>query len=165
MAGVISFTVERILKIKNILFIFLIVLLGLMGMSFGFKEMVSDLTKINLETQKQMTVGLFGVVSFMWLTGIPFLMIITGFGSGLIANEETDGTFLLLVSKPVKRYKIVLGKFIGLLYSGFILQVTAVFWRLHYYDRYNGSGSGCYENTAKNNSRYYYVRIYCYTFV
>lgn len=126
MIGIISFTIERILKIKNIILILSLVLLAVMGMSFGFQEMVGDLTKINLDNQMQMTVGLFGVVSFMWITGIPFLLIIIGFGSGLIMDEETDGTLLLLVSKPIKRYKIVLGKFIGLIISGFLLQVTCI---------------------------------------
>jgi len=58
----------------------------------------------------------------------PLLMLIfsIGFGSGAIAGEEERGTLDLLLSNPLKRWHLVLDKFIAMLICTLLL--TFVFW-------------------------------------
>ncbi len=67
-------------------------------------------SKLTLGMQVQFTTGLFIVLAFLWTAGIP-LVLLTGLTCGsAIAKDDEEGTLLLLVSKPVGRAEIVLGK-------------------------------------------------------
>lgn len=64
---------------------------------------------------------------FFWTFGIIFTSIIGIFGAPLIAEEIDSGTMLILVSKPINRYKIFLGKYIALFLYGILLSLSAIF--------------------------------------
>ncbi len=64
---------------------------------------------------------------FFWTLGIAFICIIGTSGASLIAEEVHSGTMLILVSKPIRRIKIFLGKFLGLFLYGAVLSFCAVF--------------------------------------
>lgn len=64
---------------------------------------------------------------FFWTLGIAFICIIGVSGASLIAEEVHSGTMLILVSKPIRRIKIFLGKFLGLFLYGALLSFCAVF--------------------------------------
>jgi len=64
---------------------------------------------------------------FFWTFGIIFTSIIGIFGAALIAEEVSSGTMLILVSKPINRYKIFLGKYVALFLYGILLSFSAIF--------------------------------------
>ncbi len=63
---------------------------------------------------------------FFWTFGIILTSIIGISGSHLISEEVNTGTMLILISKPIKRYKIFVGKYIALFLHGLFLSFTAL---------------------------------------
>jgi len=64
---------------------------------------------------------------FFWSLGICFICIIGTSGASLISEEVHSGTMLILVSKPIQRVKIFIGKYIGLFLYGATLSFIAIF--------------------------------------
>lgn len=64
---------------------------------------------------------------WFWTLGIAFICIVGTSGASLISEEVHSGSMLILVSKPIPRIKIFLGKYIGLFLYGAILSFLAVF--------------------------------------
>jgi ABC-2 type transport system permease protein len=62
------------------------------------------------------------ILVFIWVAGIPLALLAAVTCGSFISKEEEDGTLLLLVSKPVRRYEIVLGKFLAFVVNMLILQ-------------------------------------------
>ncbi|RNC29105.1 MAG: hypothetical protein AWM53_01025 [Candidatus Dichloromethanomonas elyunquensis] len=67
---------------------------------------------------------------FFWILGPPFLFWIAGYGIRLISEERNQGTLLLLVSKPLPRYSIILGKYLGLVMSALLIGECSLFLAL-----------------------------------
>ncbi len=70
-------------------------------------------------------------ISFIWTAGFFLAFAVVTSAAGAISREANDGTLLALVSKPISRRQIVLGKFVGivvhaLLMVAVILLVQAV---------------------------------------
>ncbi len=64
---------------------------------------------------------------FLITYGLVFTILIGSSGASLIAEEVSKGTMILLVSKPISRVKIFLGKYIALCLYGAILSFIALF--------------------------------------
>jgi len=64
---------------------------------------------------------------FFWTFGIILTSIIGFFGAPLISEEVNNGTIVILISKPIKRYKIFLGKYIALLIFALLLSFCTIF--------------------------------------
>ena len=64
---------------------------------------------------------------FFWSLGLSYTIFIGISGSPLIADEVSSGTMLILISKPISRIKIFLGKFIGVFLYGMLLSFVAIF--------------------------------------
>ncbi len=64
---------------------------------------------------------------FFWSLGLSYTIFIGISGSPLIADEISSGTMLILISKPISRIKIFLGKFIGVFLYGMVLSFIAIF--------------------------------------
>lgn len=67
---------------------------------------------------------------FMWTFGIAYTSLIGILGAPLIAEELRSGTMLVLVSKPIKRISIFLGKYVALFVFGCILSFVSLFTAL-----------------------------------
>lgn len=65
--------------------------------------------------------------AFFWTLGLVFTIIIGTSGAPLIAEEVKSGTMLLLVSKPISRLKIFIGKFIAVYLYGMVLSFFSIF--------------------------------------
>jgi len=86
----------------------------------------AGLSSMTLAMQNQMIMGFFIILSFIWIAGVP-LVLLAGVTCGdFISKEDQDGTLLLLVSKPVRRYEIILGKFLAFMLSTVLLELTAL---------------------------------------
>ncbi|MFX1572051.1 MAG: ABC transporter permease [Promethearchaeota archaeon] len=64
---------------------------------------------------------------FFWSLGLSYTVFIGISGSPLIADELNSGTMLILVSKPISRIKIFLGKFVGVFLYGMLLSFIVIF--------------------------------------
>jgi ABC-type transport system involved in multi-copper enzyme maturation permease subunit len=76
----------------------------------------------------------FLAVSFLWIAGFFLAFLVSANAAGFVAKEESDGTLLLLSSKPVSRRQIVLGKLAALvvrtvLLEAVLLTLVAVLFR------------------------------------
>jgi len=76
--------------------------------------------------QNQMVVGFFIVLAFMWIGGIPLVLLASVTCGDFISKEDQDGTLLLLVSKPVRRYEIIIGKFLAFMLNAMLLEAAAL---------------------------------------
>ncbi len=65
--------------------------------------------------------------AFFWSLGLVYTMIIGTAGAPLIAEEVKSGTMLLLVSKPISRIKIFIGKYIAVYLYGMVLSLFSIF--------------------------------------
>lgn len=113
---------------RSVLFLIAVIMVPLIGpMMFasGAPGGVS-IASMTLAMQNQMIVGLFIILAFMWIAGIP-LVLLAGVTCGdFISKEEQDGTLLLLTSKPVRRYEIIIGKFLAFMLSSVLLEMIAL---------------------------------------
>ncbi len=64
-------------------------------------------------------------ISFIWTTGFFLAFTVVTSAAGSISKESNDGTLLALVSKPIARRQIVLGKFAGVVIHA-LLMVTVI---------------------------------------
>ncbi len=58
---------------------------------------------------------MYCMLTFVLIAGLCIWMIVANTSSGLFANELHEGTLRLLLSKPVSRYELVVGKIGGML--------------------------------------------------
>ena len=65
--------------------------------------------------------------AFFWTLGLVYTIIIGTTGAPLIAEEVRSGTMLLLVSKPISRLKIFIGKYIAVYLYGMLLSFLSIF--------------------------------------
>lgn len=63
---------------------------------------------------------------FFWTLGLSFIIIIGISGASQIAEEVSSGSMLILVSKPISRFKIFLGKYIAVYIFSNILGIGAI---------------------------------------
>ncbi|MFX1328857.1 MAG: ABC transporter permease [Promethearchaeota archaeon] len=64
---------------------------------------------------------------FFWSLGLAYTIFIGISGAPLIAEEISSGTMLILISKPISRIKIFLGKYIGVFLYGMVLSFVSIF--------------------------------------
>jgi ABC-type transport system involved in multi-copper enzyme maturation permease subunit len=64
-------------------------------------------------------------ISFIWTCGLFLAFAVVTSAAGAISKESNDGTLLTLVSKPIARRQIVLGKFAGIVLHS-LLMITVI---------------------------------------
>lgn len=101
------------------------------GVTQGLPE---DVGTAPLHVQEQGLIEAFAQASFVWAVGLP-MMILTGvLAASAIATEAERGTLQILLSKPIRRWEVLLGKFAAILLftvlamlAGVSIAATAVF--------------------------------------
>jgi ABC-2 type transport system permease protein len=109
---------------RTMLFVIAMIIAPLIGAG-AFSE-GAQISKMPLMMQDQMAVGFYIVLSFMWMVGIPLVLLAGLTCGGFIAKEDEEGTLLLLVSKPIRRCEIVAGKFLAFMINAALLSLTAL---------------------------------------
>ncbi|UCD04144.1 MAG: ABC transporter permease subunit [Candidatus Woesearchaeota archaeon] len=126
---IMSKTLKDLFSIKrSILFLITITAIPLIGAMLFMESDFGELTlaSMTLAMQNQMVLGFFMIMSFMWIAGIPLVLLAIVTCGDSISKEQQDGTLLVLVSKPVRRYEIVIGKFLAFIISAILLEVIAL---------------------------------------
>ncbi|AAM25541.1 ABC-type transport system involved in multi-copper enzyme maturation permease subunit [Caldanaerobacter subterraneus subsp. tengcongensis MB4] len=110
MITIIKYTFKEMLKKRAFLLVFILSLLYLSIYAFGLSrifERPSDSIYDIIFQSEILSAGLF----FANLI-VAFLVVLTSVNA--ISGEIESGTIYSILSKPIKRYELVLGKFIGL---------------------------------------------------
>ncbi len=122
-------TFRNLLKLKSTVIFIIIMSILPVVISFIIKSQLYS-GKMSFESQLDFTVGIYYILIFMWVLGIPFLIMISAKGIGLIANELSEGTLGLLVSMKISRYQIVLYKWLALYIVTLLLGILGIFSNL-----------------------------------
>lgn len=93
---------------KKVLWIFLIVAMGMIGLSLAFSKTLSFSTQAGSSSDFMMLKS-FG----MGLIAVAGLFISLVMGVSLIPQEIERRTIYTILSKPVKRYEFIIGKLLG----------------------------------------------------
>jgi len=107
---IIKYTFKEMLKKRAFLLVFILSLLYLSIYAFGLSrifERPSDSIYDIIFQSEILSAGLF-FANFI----VAFLVVLTSVNA--ISGEIESGTIYSILSKPIKRYELVLGKFIGL---------------------------------------------------
>jgi len=123
---IIKKTFQDIYSLKKLIFTTLLMVLipllfviaPILGVDFGAVSVHHAATAIGITL-------VFWV--FFWMLGLTFTSVIGTSGSSLIAEEVSSGTLLILVSKPISRIKIFLGKYIALYLYGMLVSFLSIF--------------------------------------
>lgn len=118
-------TLNDLLSLKRSL-VYLIIMIIVPVAVAAILGSVSNLSSMTLGNQTQTVVMFYIIIVFFWVAGIPLVLFTAVTCGDFITKEENEGTLLLLVSKPVRRYEIVLGKFFAFLINILILEAIAI---------------------------------------
>jgi len=106
----------------------LILILSPLMIGFGSITTINvDFDSISVEHAASIITIVLAYPLFSWTFGIVFTSILGIFGAPLVAEEVDSGTILILVSKPINRYKIFLAKYIALFLYGILLSFSIIF--------------------------------------
>jgi len=112
---------------RSILFLIGVMILPFFATTiFVSSESGNSIANMTLAMQNQMAVGFFIILGFMWIIGIPVVLMAGVTCGDFISKEDQDGTLLLLVSKPVRRYEIVMGKFLAFMINAVLLSLIVL---------------------------------------
>jgi len=130
---VLSKTLGDLMSLKRTIALVLVGISIPISISFAWRDEMMK-TPMSLEMQTHYVIDNFTILLFMWLAGFFLVLTVVATAAGFISKEDTDGTLLLMVSKPINRFEIVLGKFLALVLNTMILQAMVlllsvlVFW-------------------------------------
>ncbi len=79
-----------------------------------------------LDVQSKLVSSYF-MFGFFIIIGIPFILYLVLLSAGAISREIDKGTFLLIFSRPVKRFDVLLGKFLGIFLYFFLINAFILF--------------------------------------
>lgn len=81
---------------------------------------------LSLAQQEIRLLAVYATMSWFWGVGIPILVLGAIFGANTLAREDETGTLRMLLSKPVRRWEVLLGTALGIVLSLFLVGVASV---------------------------------------
>lgn len=115
------------------LLIYLVVVALPQLMFSNLSEEANMFSGLGMGLKTEFVIGFFLVFAFVWVCGVAPAVLASLMGASFVAQEEADGTLLVLVSKPVRRVDIFLSKFAAftvaaLAFSASSLLVSLYIW-------------------------------------
>ncbi|MFX1499593.1 MAG: ABC transporter permease [Promethearchaeota archaeon] len=122
---VIKKTFQDIYSFKK--FIIMIIFMLLLPLIYSFSSSGVDFDLIS-PNHAATVISINLVFSmFFWSLGLAYTIFIGISGAPLIAEELKSGTMLILISKPISRIKIFIGKYVGVFLYGMLLSFISIF--------------------------------------
>lgn len=94
-----------------------------------------DLGSFPLHVQEQALLEAYATLSFVWALGIPMMVLTAVLGASAVATEAERDTLEILLSKPIRRWEVLIGKFVAVVLftllamaSGLALAAALVFY-------------------------------------
>lgn len=110
---------------KTVILILLMMSLPLVVMYFTLKD--QPFGDMSIESAS-MKLGFYLLpYIYLWTSGIILTIVLGSQSAGIIADEIAKGTMLILVSKPINRVQIFLGKYLAIVLYGLILSFSSIF--------------------------------------
>lgn len=100
-------------------FLAVLFLIGLMFTGGFSSGLPSEFSNLPLEIQERELTKMFTQLTFLWYAGIPIMILIAIISANQIAKEEEEGSLRILLSKPVRRLEVILGKFLAIMLFSF----------------------------------------------
>jgi ABC-type transport system involved in multi-copper enzyme maturation permease subunit len=97
-------------------------IVGFVMGSIGFM----DISEMSVEAQTAFLSDIYLFLVFLWISGLVLAFSAAGKVSGFISKEVSKGTLLILISKPIRRIELLLGKFAAYVVHMMILQALAL---------------------------------------
>jgi ABC-2 type transport system permease protein len=111
---------------RNLLFLLVVFAASIFISTAISGDQIFNFDSMTMASQIQMVNMLYIIMTFIWIAGIPLALLASVTCGDFISKEEEDGTLLLLVSKPVRRYEIVIGKFLAFMVNILIIQSIVI---------------------------------------
>jgi ABC-2 type transport system permease protein len=111
---------------RTVLYLVVVLFAALFISNIVASENVMDFDSMTMATQIQMVSMIYIIMMFLWVGGIPLVLLTSVTCGDFISKEEEDGTLLLLTSKPVRRHELVLGKFLAFMINILVLQSLVI---------------------------------------
>lgn len=96
------------------------------GLGFGNNEIADNVAELPLAEQELQLLGSYATVSYIWGVGIPILVLGAVFGANSLAKEAETGTLRMLLSKPIRRWEVLFGTFLGIVLSLFFVGIASL---------------------------------------
>jgi hypothetical protein len=90
---------------------------------WGARGSVEGLTQ---QMRVHYVTGMFFSICFIWTLGLLLAVVVSAKAADFIAKERSDGTLLLLVSRPVNRRWIIAAKFAALVIYAVLLETITL---------------------------------------
>lgn len=87
---------------------------------------LEDVNSYNVEVQALTLRDVLFFSTYFWLGGIVLAFFSTWIVSDFIAGEDSRGTLLSLITKPIRRWEVLLGKYIGYLIFIGVMELIAI---------------------------------------
>ncbi|MFX1363340.1 MAG: ABC transporter permease [Promethearchaeota archaeon] len=118
-------TFQDIFSFKK--FIIMIIFILLLPLIYSFSSAGVDFDLISPNHAATVISINLAFSMFFWSLGLVYTIFIGISGSPLIADEIKSGTMLILISKPISRIKIFIGKYVGVFLYGMLLSFISIF--------------------------------------
>jgi ABC-2 type transport system permease protein len=89
-------------------------------------EIAENVSELPLAQQEAQLLASYVTVSWIWGVGIPILVLGAVFGANSLAKEAETGTLRMLLSKPIRRWEVLVGVFVGNVLSLFLVGVASM---------------------------------------
>jgi ABC-2 type transport system permease protein len=96
------------------------------ALAFGNNEFSENVSELPLAEQELQLLASYVTVSWIWGVGIPILVIGAVFGANSLAREAETGTLRMLLSKPIRRWEVLVGMFVGNVVSLLLIGVASM---------------------------------------
>jgi len=117
-------TFKDMLGIKrNLAFIILGLLLPVLILNSIWNDWTSHYNSHTPSEITQMAADIYVMLWYVWGAGALLAVTVSASAAGFISKEVTDGTLMLVASKPVNRWQIIAGKLTALLLNIMILLI------------------------------------------
>ncbi len=93
-------------------------------------QMTGTLADMNIDYQIATVVNYFAFYSFFWNAGILLILYCGLTAANFISSEESGGTMIFLLTKPIRRTTLYVGKFLGYFLNMAILQFISLLFGL-----------------------------------
>ncbi len=123
-------TLFDFMKIKNIVIYLAIISLPLLLFS-NLSEEGKMFLNLSMELKTEYLFGFFLIFSFFWVCGISISMLSIIMCSSFVAEEASDKTLLLMVSKPVSRTSMLFSKFLAFIVISLIFSMLSIFTSIY----------------------------------
>ncbi len=98
---------------------------GFLALGFA-NNLPDDIAALPLAQQEALLFDTYAALSFFWGVGIPLLVVGAILSANTLALEAERGTLRILLSKPIRRWEVVVGTFLAILAFSLLMALASM---------------------------------------